>query len=355
MSQQRIYISPLPDSGVHPAEPSTSHNISTKLQSMSRFVPSTSLFPSLSGRVVVAAGAATGIGESLVRLLVSHGAHVYFGDINLEAGRTLEKELSVSSQGSATFVKSDVRDYREIYALFRKAYDDHGYVNHAIYSAGLLEQGRYLTDTSLTVDTVGNEPGDLSSLDVNLIGAARFTRLAVVFLQDNEQGQPDNRTITLLSSIGAIRDSPGVPLYQTGKVGVLGLLRGLRHLPWAVPQGSASSPRVRVNVICPGITDTPMTAHLVPHFKTSKEKAHWQSPEAVAEVITGVLVGGTYCGQEDALLAGKSLYVEGGKAFEVEDGLQRYREVWLGEEPERLLRENRDFIKSIGGIRRRGE
>ncbi|EEU35074.1 uncharacterized protein NECHADRAFT_44873 [Fusarium vanettenii 77-13-4] len=322
---------------------------------MSRFVPSTSLFSSLSGRVVVAAGAATGIGESLTRLLVSHGAHVYFGDINIEAGSALEQELSVSPQGSATFVKSDVQEYTELYTLFRKAYDRHGRVDHAVYCAGLLEKGRYLNDTSLTVDTVGDNPGDLSALDVNLIGAARFTRLAVVFLQDKQHEQPENKSITLLSSIGAIRDSPGVPLYQTGKVGVLGLLRGMRHLPFAVPQGSASTPIVRVNVICPGVTDTPMTAHLLPHFKASGGRAHWQTAEAVAEVIIGVMVGGRDSGKDQILLAGKSLYVEAGKAFEIEDGLQRERPAWLGQEPERMLTENRDFIKSIGGIRKKGE
>ncbi|KAJ3549058.1 hypothetical protein NM208_g692 [Fusarium decemcellulare] len=288
---------------------------------MSRFVPCSSLFPSLSDRVVVAAGAATGIGESVTRLLVSHGAHVYFGDINIEAGKALEKELSISPKGSATFIKTDVQEYSEIYTLFHKAYSQHGHVDHAIYSAGLLEKGRYLTDTTMTVDTIGDNPGDLSALDVNLIGAARFTRLAVVFLQDKQGAQPENKTITLLSSIGAIRDSPGVPLYQTSKVGVLGLLR----------------------------------AHLVPHFKASGGKAHWQSPEAVAEVIAGVLVGGTTDGKEQILLAGKSLYVEAGMAFEVEDGLQRERAAWLGEEPERLLQENRDFIKSIGGIRKKDE
>ncbi|KAL4733727.1 hypothetical protein BDV11DRAFT_199545 [Aspergillus similis] len=320
---------------------------------MSRFVPSASLFPSLSGRVVVVAGAATGIGKSLTRLLVSHGAHVYFGDIDVEEGQALGKELSSSPLGSAKFVKTDVQDYGEIYTLFRTAYDQHNHVQHVVYSAGLLEKGRYLTDTSLTVDTVGADPGDMSTMEVNLIGAARFTRLAVVFLQDGNQ--PGNKTITLLSSIAAIRDSPGVPLYQTSKVGVLGLLRGLRHLPWAVSPEPASSPEVRVNVICPGVTDTPMTAHLLPHFKKAGNNAHWQTPESVAEVIAGVIVGGTHEGKEAVLLAGKSLYVKGGEAFEIEDGLQRERAVWLGAEPEKMLRENRDFLKSIGGIRKKGE
>ncbi|KAJ5573347.1 hypothetical protein N7450_010331 [Penicillium hetheringtonii] len=322
---------------------------------MSRFVPSTHHFASLSGHVVVAAGAATGIGASTVRLLVSQGAHVYFGDINIEAGEALEKELAGNFEGSGTFVKSDVRDYSEIYALFRFAYDAHGHIDHAIYSAGLLEQGRYLTDASLTVNTIGENPGDTSALDVNLIGAAKFTRIAVVFLQDKHQDRGENKTVTLLSSIGALRDSPGVPLYQTGKVGVLGLLRGVRHLPWAIPSASSSTPKIRTNVICPGVTDTPMTAHLVPLFKASNGKAHWQSPESVADVIAGVLVGGSHEGKEQVLLAGKSLYVEGGKAFEVEDGLQRERKLWLGEEPEKLLMENKSFIRSIGGIRKKGE
>ena len=51
-------------------------------------------------------------------------------------------------------------------------------------------------------------------------------------------------------------------------------------------------------------------------------------------------------------LNGKSLYVEGGKAWEFEDGLQNDMEAWLSEEPTRYLRENREFIKNLGGIRK---
>ncbi|KXH66700.1 hypothetical protein CSAL01_08913 [Colletotrichum salicis] len=262
----------------------------------SQFTISVDRFPSLNGRVVVATGAATGIGASLTRLLVFHGAHVFFGDTNTDAGTKLERELSSAMGGSATFFQTDVQKYDEMYALFRQAYNRHGRVDHAVYSAGLLGLGRYFADASLIVDTVGQDPGDLSTLDFNLIGAVRFTRLTVVFLQAKEDGL--DKPITLLSSIGAIRDSSGVPLYQTSKVGVLGLLRGLRTLPWAIPRGSVLNPKVRVNIGCPGVTDTPMTAHLVSQVKAAAGRAHCQSLEAVAEIIAGVLVGGRLNGQD---------------------------------------------------------
>ena len=53
------------------------------------------------------------------------------------------------------------------------------------------------------------------------------------------------------------------------------------------------------------------------------------TPLDVAKVMAGVL-----CKEE---LNGKSMYVEGGRAWEIEENLDRLEPQWLGEEPSQSL------------------
>lgn len=62
--------------------------------------------------------------------------------------------------------------YNDIYNLFKKAHDKHGRVDHAISCAGIFEVGN-LYDPKLTIETVGQEPANTKTLDVNLLGSVR--------------------------------------------------------------------------------------------------------------------------------------------------------------------------------------
>jgi len=53
-------------------------------------------------------------------------------------------------------------------------------------------------------------------IDVNLVGTANFARIAVVFLRDGRMNG-GNRSLTLLSSVNAFRESPGIYMYQVSQ------------------------------------------------------------------------------------------------------------------------------------------
>ncbi len=330
---------------------------------MTQVVPSLNLFPKLASRVVVLTGGASGIGAALTRLLHSYGSHVFFGDVSVSAGQELESMLSATAAstsekpiGTAKFVSCNVSKYGNIYELFRIAYDAHGRVDHAISCAGVLERGKYFDDPTLTIDSIEDDAGDTSVLDINLSGSLNFARIASVFLRDSsgpiqsEQRSKD-KTFTLLSSIAGIRDSPGQPLYQTSKVAILGLVRGMRHVDLSFSAGNEDRGKIRVNAICPGMTQSAMTEHLTPRFQAAERSAenmgkhgYWQTSEQVAEVTAHLMVEGG--------IHGKSVYVEAGKGWEFETGLKEHMEVWLGTEPTTMLRSNVEFIQGLGGIRK---
>lgn len=214
----------------------------------------------------------------------------------------------------------------DLYRLFKKAHEKHGHIDHAISCAGIFEQGDWF-DPNHTIETIKDDPGNTKVLDVNLMGTLHFSRIAAVFLRE-EKSERSNRTLTLLSSVNAFRDSPGLYLYQTSKHAIQGILRSTRKTLY-------ERDGIGVNAVCPGVTDTPMSAHIMQPFKDAG--LFWQPPEAVAEVIAGILT--------TVEMNGKAFYVEGGDAFEFEDGLYDAQAQWLGEEATRRLRANTEAVK----------
>jgi hypothetical protein len=92
------------------------------------------------------------------------------------------------------------------------------------------EQGNWF-DPELTIDTV-SEQGNTKVMDVNVMGTLNFSRIAAVFLREAQKKQKANRSLVLLSSVNAFRESPGLFLYQTSKHAIQGVLRSSRKTLW---------------------------------------------------------------------------------------------------------------------------
>lgn len=134
------------------------------------------------------------------------------GDVAVEAAEALASKLTQNPKGEILVVKCDVTSYDEIYTLFKTAYDKYGQVDHAFSCAGIFERGAWF-DPDLTIETVGQKQETSAVLDINLMGTINFARIAVVFLRDGKK-QGEDRSLTIMSSVNAWRDSPGLYLYQ---------------------------------------------------------------------------------------------------------------------------------------------
>lgn len=95
--------------------------------------------------------------------------------------------------------------------------------------------------------------------------------------------------------------------------------------------------RIRVNCICPGMTETPMTAGIVDTFK--QDGYFWQTADDVAKMILGV--------ETSAGMNGKAIYVEGATGWEFEDSFYRTQPQWLGDEPTRMMRANAEAVNRV--------
>ncbi|KAL4910563.1 hypothetical protein BDW74DRAFT_172036 [Aspergillus multicolor] len=286
---------------------------------------------SLKDKVIVLTGGANGIGASLVVYAVQNGASVCFGDVNTETGEEIAGTVNAASPSSpprAVFVRTDVTSYDSVLGLFNKAMDVYGRVDHAVAGAGIVETGN-IFDPALDMESI-REPPPTKVLDVNLLGCLYTARIAAVYLRQNRPDPNSDRSILLVSSVAGFKESPGLFVYQASKHGVLGLMRAMRLYTY----GSSSVHNIRVNCICPWMTTTGM----VKGVQDSWIKAGLPMNSAMdVAMVTARVLG-------DRELNGTSMYVEGGRAWEIEGSLDRLEPMWLGESPSESLARGQEVL-----------
>lgn len=249
------------------------------------------------------------------------GAHVFFGDWDATAGGALSARLSVSTSGAegtggtVHFSRLDVRDYASQLALFDAARSEHGRVDAAVSCAAVSEPtGGWFDPADLDLVSVRTEPTPVAdAVTINLTSVLHFVRIALAYTTEASSSSP---SITLVSSIAGITEAPGLFAYAAAKHGVVGLMRALR--PWAPALYG-----VRVNALCPWATDTQMLAGPV-RERWVAEAMPLNVPDDVARLICQCVA--------DPSLNGRAIFVTGGRGFDTEEGVDRTRPLWMGEQ-----------------------
>lgn len=282
-----------------------------------------------------------------------------FGDVNKAASETLISEIKCPD---VHFQHCDVRSYADVVSLFRYTLTKYGRVDHAIANAGVIEQGNWF-DKSLTVESVEEEPSTLV-LDVDLKGVIYFARVAAVYMAHEKQST-DDKSLTLISSVAGFVESRNLFLYQSSKHGILGLLRTCRL---AFPD---SMKGVRVNALCPSFVRTAMTKDIAKIWDQAGLAAN--EVEDLANAIAMLCsadptVARGLLKDEDASLSdlpshgsmdwsivdetkgltGRAFFVEGGVCWDIEEGLDKTRHLWLGEKPNSQIVQVQQLMRKIG-------
>ena len=203
--------------------------------------------PRLQDRVILVTGAASGIGRAAVERLVHEGARVAALDIDA-AGLRATAERANGGDSSVTTVEVDVGDVPALRRAVASAAQQLGPFDGVFSNAGILPP-------PVPADAVDLEAWN-RVIGVDLTGAVMTLLAALPHTRDGA-------AFVLTGSSLAIRPRQGRLAYVAAKAGAHAAARAL-----AV---ELAPRRIRVNVIAPGLTDTPMV-HAVPgHVATGLE------------------------------------------------------------------------------------
>jgi len=190
----------------------------------------------LAGKRVLVTGASSGIGASTAQFCTDMGARLALLDLNVDAVRTQAQNLGEGHVGIAC----DVSDAAAVDAAFGAAHAVLGGLDAVVHCAGIwcpAEDGPITQVSNATWDQL---------IAVNLTGTFYVCRAAVAIMEKQGGG-----SIVTIASVAATTGWKKLNAYSASKGGVLALSRAL-----AVECGEKN---IRVNSICPGVVETPMT------------------------------------------------------------------------------------------------
>jgi NAD(P)-dependent dehydrogenase (short-subunit alcohol dehydrogenase family) len=221
-------------------------------------------------QVVVVTGGTRGVGAEIVAAFVEAGAHVV----------TCARNEAVVP--GAFFVAADVRQPEQANVVIDTAVERFGRLDVLVNNAGGSPLRMAVDLSPRFIEAI---------LALNLTAAIYCSQAAQRVMVDQESGG----SIVNITSVSAIRPSPGASIYGAAKAGLISLTATLA-VEWA--------PRVRINCVTAGLLDTGAGVE------------HYGGPEGLARVAATVPLGrmGTPTDVAEAclFLAGEgSAYVSG--------------------------------------------
>jgi NAD(P)-dependent dehydrogenase (short-subunit alcohol dehydrogenase family) len=196
----------------------------------------------LKGKVAIVTGAASGIGRGCAIAFAQAGAKVVVAD--LDAQRGAETTAAIAAQGNeATLVRLDVAVESEVKHLVDETIARWGKVDILFNNAGLVLVKALEETTEAEWDRV---------MGVNVKAAFLAIKHVVPHMRRNGGG-----AILNTGSVGSFTGQLATPAYSASKGAIALLTKSL-----ALDYGRD---KIRVNCICPGITDTPMLREHMGH------------------------------------------------------------------------------------------
>ncbi len=191
----------------------------------------------LEGKVAIITGAGSGIGRAAAKLFAAQGARLILGDKTAAVHETAK--AVVAAGGIASALEIDAGVEADVQKLVAAALNQYGKLNVAFANAGISGGGSGIFDATPEAWT--------EVLRVNLIGPWLMVKHAGKAMADAGNGG----SIICTASVAGIRSGAGGPAYSASKAGVINLTM--------VSAQQLCETNVRVNAICPGLTETGMT------------------------------------------------------------------------------------------------
>ncbi|MEN7547260.1 SDR family oxidoreductase [Rapidithrix thailandica] len=202
------------------------------------------------GKVIIITGATSGIGKAAALAFAQEGGMVGFCGRREELGKEVEKEIKQQG-GEGIYIKADVTQPEEMASFVDKVVKRYGKLDVAFNNAGEVMFGKLHEITLEQWEWIHN---------TNVRGVFLAMKYQLPHLLKNGGGN-----IVLTASMHSVSTRPGAAAYASSKRALLGLAQTA-----AMDYGQEG---IRINVLSPGITDTPMFRRSTGDSKEKVENA----------------------------------------------------------------------------------
>jgi NAD(P)-dependent dehydrogenase (short-subunit alcohol dehydrogenase family) len=247
----------------------------------------------LEGKSALVTGGASGIGRSTAVLMAREGARVTVVDLSAPGA---EETVAIirAHGGESQAVVADVTVYAQVGAMVASAVSAFGRLDCAFNNAGIAPAA---------VGAGGLRVGDIDQAAWDRILAVNLT--GVWLCMKHELAQMERQgsgAIVNTSSIAGLVGLPGSNAYVASKHGVVGLTKAA-----AIDHAAGG---VRVNCVCPGYVDTPLSQEAVrrrgPQMVASVPMKRLGLADEIAEAVVWL------CADRAGFVTGAALAVDGG-------------------------------------------
>jgi NAD(P)-dependent dehydrogenase (short-subunit alcohol dehydrogenase family) len=186
----------------------------------------------LTGKVALVTGAASGIGRATAARLAAEGARVLMADIDADGAARAAAEVGGRAVGLDV---ADPGAWARLSADLEGGPDAAAGLDLAVLNAGVLTGEERITHLS--------DAAYRRVVGVNLDGVVFGTRALVPHLAKRGGG-----AIVAVVSLAGLMPYPPDPIYAVTKHGVIGFVRSVA--------GQLQADGITINAVCPGLTDT---------------------------------------------------------------------------------------------------
>ncbi len=246
----------------------------------------------LKGKVALVTGGASGIGRAIALRFAVEGAKVAIADIKVGEGKETEAVVQEGG-GEAHYIRADVTEADEVEALVEEIVATFGRLDCACNNAGVL--ARKVAPMA-----------EFSEEDWDRVIRHNMKSVFLCMKYELRQmlKQGSGSIVNTSSNYGLVGAGHGVNAYVASKHGVVGLTKAAA-LEYATKG-------IRVNAVCPGHVETPLTAEYLsdPERRTEVLSRYpVQRLGTMDEIASAVL---WLCSEQASFVTGHAMAVDGG-------------------------------------------
>jgi len=193
----------------------------------------------LAGKTALISGSSSGIGRATALLFAREGADVVINGRDEKKIAAVVKEIEALGR-RALGIRANVGSFAEVNAMAEKALTEFGHLDILVSNAGIFHHQSFLSMTEEEWDQV---------LTVDFKGTFNCCRAVINSMLAQKWGR-----IICITAISGLTGYPNMTHIAAAKTGTHGFVKALAR--------EVASSGVTVNVIAPGLVDTPILANM---------------------------------------------------------------------------------------------